>query len=82
MNRYEVYTIFTFVNKTEVIANNEKSAKNKIKELAETTNIFSQKIPVEEQNYKIEKIKLIETKVHNKNKLKEYNDSIFVKDAK
>jgi len=68
MNRYDVYTVFTFVNKTEVIAKNEKSAKNKIREMAETTDVFSQRIPSETQTYKIENVKIIERKIKDKNK--------------
>lgn len=63
MNRYDVYTVFTFVNKTEVIAKNEKSAKNKISEIAETTDLFSQKIPSIRKNYHIESIKLLEKNI-------------------
>ena len=51
MNKYNVYTVFTYVNVTEVTARNEKSAVNKIREMAETTNIFSQKIPSLSQTY-------------------------------
>lgn len=63
MNRYDVYTVFTFVNKTEVIAKNEKSARKKISEIAETTDLFSQKIPSVKKSYRIENVKLLEKNI-------------------
>ena len=57
MNKYNVFTVFTYVNVTEVTARNEKSAVNKIIEMSETTNIFSQKIPSLSQTYRIENVK-------------------------
>ena len=70
MNKYNVYTVFTYVNVTEVTARNEKSAVNKIREMAETTNIFSQKIPSLSQTYRIENVKLLERNIKNSNSVK------------
>ena len=70
MNKYNVYTVFTYVNVTEVTARNEKSAVNKIREMAETTNIFSQKIPSLSQTYRIENVKLIERNIKSSNPVK------------
>ena len=39
MNKYNVYTVFTYENVTQVTARNEKSAVNKIKDMAETFNL-------------------------------------------
>lgn len=70
MNKYNVFTVFTYVNVTEVTARNEKSAVNKIREMAETTNIFSQKIPSLSQTYRIENVKLLERNIKNSNSVK------------
>ena len=70
MNKYNVYTVFTYVNVTEVTARNEKSAVNNIREMAETTNIFSQKIPSLSQTYRIENVKLLERNIKNSNSVK------------
>ena len=70
MNKYNVYTVFTYVNVTEVTARNEKSAINKIRDMAETTNIFSQKIPSLTQTYRIEDVRLIERNIKNSNLVK------------
>ena len=70
MDKYNVYTVFTYVNVTEVTARNEKSAVNKIREMAETTNIFSQKIPSLSQTYRIENVKLLERNIKNSNSVK------------
>ena len=70
MNKYNVYTVFTYVNVTEVTARNEKSAVNKIREMAEITNIFSQKIPSLSQTYRIENVKLLERNIKNSNSVK------------
>lgn len=63
MNRYDVYTVFTFINKTEVIAKNEKSARKKISEIAETTDLFSQKIPCIKKSYQVNEVKLLEKNI-------------------
>ena len=39
MNKYNVYTVFTYVNVTEVTARNEKSAINKIRDMAQSLHI-------------------------------------------
>ena len=59
-NKYAVYTVLTIVNKTEVYARNESSAKKKIAELAEDTNLFSQIIPSISKTYEIKEVRLIE----------------------
>ena len=70
MNKYNVYTVFTYANVTQVTARNEKSAVNKIKDMAETTDIFSQKIPSLSVAYRIENVKLLERNIKNSNSVK------------
>lgn len=50
----------TIVNKTEVYARNEKSAKKKISELAEDTDVFSQNVPSLSKTYEIKEVRLLE----------------------
>ena len=65
MNKYDVYTVFTFINKTEVNARNEKKAIKKIEDIAENTDLFLQKIPYIKKDYQIKEVKFIE-KILNK----------------
>lgn len=65
MNKYDVYTVFTFINKIEVRAKNEKKAIKKIEDIADNTDLFSQKIPCVKKNYQIKEVKFIE-KILNK----------------
>ena len=65
MNKYDVYTVFTFINKTEVNARNEKKAIKKIEDIAESTDLFLQKIPCIKKDYQIKEVKFIE-KILNK----------------
>lgn len=59
-NKYAVYTVLTIVNKTEVYARNEISAKKKISELAEDTDVFSQNVPSLSKTYEIKEVRLLE----------------------
>ena len=70
MNKYNVYTVFTHMNVTEVTARNENSAINKIRDMAETTNIFSQNIPSLTETYRIDDVQLIERNIKKTNSVK------------
>lgn len=63
MNKYNIYVELRTINKIEIIAKNEKSARRKISEIAENTDLFSQKIPFVKKYYQINNVELLKKNI-------------------